>query len=67
MRKGLIRRRWEGLFVDEKNFPGSICRGQRVDSTVETLFNIVMELEGKKATVKLGRPVDPEDTIVLSF
>lgn len=57
----------EDLFIDEKGYPGSICRGQNEKSTVETLFNIVMDCAKKTAVVKLGRPIAPEEVVHLSF
>lgn len=61
---------WEDfsrLFKDQKGYPGSICRAQEGVSTTATLFNIVMDLKAKKAVVKIGRPVDVEEVIELSF
>lgn len=55
------------LFKDEANYPGAICRAQVQGSGSATLFNIVMDLEAKIATVSLGRPVAPEEVIQLSF
>ena len=57
-----------GVFKDEKNYPGSICRKQDPpDSDTATLFNIVMDLEKKTAAVTLGRPVEADSRFVLSF
>ena len=50
----------EAMLNDENNFPGSICRCQSKESTVETLFSIAMDLENKRAHVRIGRPVAPE-------
>ena len=55
------------VFKDESNFPGAICRAQEQSSGSATLFNIVMDLKRKAATVTLGRPVAPEEVIQLSF
>jgi isopenicillin-N N-acyltransferase-like protein len=55
------------VFKDEKGLPTSICRNERDGSATGTLFNIIMDLEAKRATVTLGRPVDPEEQFVLAF
>lgn len=55
------------LFKDETNYPGAICRAQKSPSTSASLFNIVMDLDQKRADVRLGRPVAVEDHVVLSF
>jgi isopenicillin-N N-acyltransferase-like protein len=55
------------VFKDEKGLPTSICRNERDGSGTGTLFNIVMDLEAKKAKVTLGRPVEPEEHFELSF
>ncbi|RYP09444.1 hypothetical protein DL765_008440 [Monosporascus sp. GIB2] len=44
------------LFTDRKGYPGSINRKKTDESSVETLFNIVMDLTRKNATVTLGGP-----------
>jgi len=56
-----------GIFKDEKGLPTSICRNERDGSATGTLFNIVMDLKKKRATVTLGRPVDTEEEFELSF
>lgn len=56
-----------GVFKDEEGLPTSICRNERDGSATGTLFNIVMELGKKRATVTLGRPVDAEEQFDLSF
>jgi isopenicillin-N N-acyltransferase-like protein len=55
------------LFEDETNYPAAICRAQEGSSTSATLFNIVMELREKKAVIKMGRPIDPDETVELGF
>lgn len=55
------------MFKDEKNYPGAICRAQEGKSGSATLFNIVMDLKARKADVRLGRPVDVEEHVILSF
>lgn len=57
----------EDVFKDEKGLPTSICRYERDGSATGTLFNIVMDLEKKRATVTVGRPIDPEEQFELSF
>nr|POE52139.1 acyl-coenzyme a:6-aminopenicillanic-acid-acyltransferase 40 kda form [Quercus suber] len=65
---GVNKEQISRLFEDEENYPTSICR-MSVDgkSTLTTLFNIVMELKSKSATVKVGRPIEPEEVIELAF
>jgi len=55
------------VFKDEKGLPTSICRHELDDGATSTLFNIVMDLEARKATVTLGRPVEPEEHFELAF
>ncbi|CAK4033053.1 acyl-coenzyme A:6-aminopenicillanic-acid-acyltransferase 40 kDa form like [Lecanosticta acicola] len=57
----------QGVFQDEANFPGSICRQAEGGSTSATLFNIVMDLGRKRAEVRVGRPVAPDESFVLEF
>jgi isopenicillin-N N-acyltransferase-like protein len=54
-------------FEDETNYPGAICRKAEGKIDSETLFNIVMDLRGKTAVVKIGRPVDVEEVINFTF
>ena len=56
-----------GLFVDEENYPASICRKQDGESQSETLFNIVMDLKRRRARVLLGRPIEPEEDFEMIF
>ena len=61
---------WEDvsrLFEDEQNLPAAICRLEAEESGSETLFNIVMDLKSKTAVVRVGRPVNTEETIDLSL
>ena len=53
------------MLEDEKNFPASINRAQTEDSTVATLFRIVMDLKAKSATVTWGRPSKDKPVSVL--
>jgi isopenicillin-N N-acyltransferase-like protein len=55
------------LFEDKQNAPGAICRFETEESGSGTLFNIVIDLKSKKAVVKLGRPMDVEETIELEL
>lgn len=54
-------------FKDEVNYPTSICRAQVDGCASATLFNIVMDLEERVATVTLGRPVAHEEIVQLAF
>lgn len=56
-----------GLFKDEEGCPASINRKRSEARSVETLFNIVMDLTTKNATVTLGRPTEPTRQITLAF
>ena len=55
------------LFKDEDNYPRSICRAQLGPSFSATLFNIVMDLEAKRADVVIGRPAEPDESFELKF
>ncbi|KAK4496273.1 hypothetical protein PRZ48_012253 [Zasmidium cellare] len=56
------------VFKDTANAPGSICRKQdNKKSWSATLFNIIMDLESRKANVALGKPDSPDEQFVLSF
>ncbi|TKX18515.1 hypothetical protein C1H76_9304 [Elsinoe australis] len=57
----------QALFRDEANYPGAICRKQEGDCHSATLFNIVMDLKARKAKVILGRPVEPDEELEISF
>ncbi|KAJ4298189.1 hypothetical protein N0V90_006088 [Kalmusia sp. IMI 367209] len=61
---------WEDvsrLFEDEQHLPCSICRQQAPESGSGTLFNIVMDLKGKRGVVRLGRPTQVEETTTLEL
>jgi isopenicillin-N N-acyltransferase-like protein len=58
---------FSSLFEDQEGFPSSICRAQTGDSTIATLFNIVMDLKAKKGVVRIGRPTEVEETLELNF
>ena len=49
------------LLADEANFPTSICREQTDESSVATLFSIVMDLKERCAEVTEGRPSNSKD------
>ena len=53
------------MLKDEQDYPVSICRAQTEDSTVATLFGIVMDLQSKIATVTMGRPVEGGKKLLL--
>ena len=55
----------EDMLKDEKEFPVSICRGRTKESTVETLFSIVMRLRWKTALVRFGRPIAAQGELLL--
>ena len=44
------------LLRDEKNLPAAICRSRTSDSSIATLFSIVMDLDQGRAEVVIGRP-----------
>ncbi|KAM0425061.1 hypothetical protein ACHAPT_009620 [Fusarium lateritium] len=54
------------IFKDEEGFPGSINRCQVGESESQTLFNIVMDLAERKATVYFGRPTNWSERVKLS-
>ncbi|KAH6719482.1 hypothetical protein BKA61DRAFT_731911 [Leptodontidium sp. MPI-SDFR-AT-0119] len=56
------------VLLDEKMGCGaSMCRSEtEVKGSLATLFSIVMDLEGKTATVAMGRPVNPVEKVVLN-
>ncbi|KAJ5125747.1 AAT-domain-containing protein [Penicillium atrosanguineum] len=56
------------ILDDHDGFPVSICRYEKGPLGMDaTLFSIVMELRGRAATVYLGRPCQPEETVALDF
>lgn len=56
------------LWEDEYDYPTGICRDYKEGkSRGATLFNIVMDLKRKRAVVKLGRPVNPDETFIMDF
>lgn len=69
MEKGVSVEVVESLLEDEQMGDGaSICRSASGDeASLATLFSIVMDLkeEGSSARVKIGRPVEPVEVLVL--
>ncbi|OQN99115.1 hypothetical protein B0A48_14976 [Cryoendolithus antarcticus] len=61
------REEFEGVFRDEQGLPGAICRAVKEVGASETLFSIVMELKGRKASVIVGRPTEPKERFDMSF
>lgn len=47
----------ERFLQDDDGFPTAICRAETEMSNVATLFSIGMDLGGRMATVKMGRPI----------
>lgn len=56
----------ENVLKDEHDFPVSINRQSAGDNPASTLFTILVDLRAKTATVKLGRPTEPEGTWTLA-
>ncbi|KAL8743182.1 MAG: hypothetical protein Q9190_004447 [Brigantiaea leucoxantha] len=54
------------LLRDEDGFPTAICRQRTDDSTVATLFSIVMDLGQLGGVVKMGRPIKDGELIYLN-
>ena len=52
------------ILADEENFPEAICRAKTNDSTVATLFSIIMNLRQHNAEVIMGRPSQGNEEIV---
>ena len=44
------------LLQDQENFPTAICRSRTEESTIATLFNVVMDLTKGDAQVVVGKP-----------
>ncbi|PYH46912.1 AAT-domain-containing protein [Aspergillus saccharolyticus JOP 1030-1] len=56
------------MLDDHEGFPYSICRYEKGPLGMDaTLFSIVMELRGRIAIVRLGRPCQVEETVELCF
>lgn len=52
------------LLADEENYPTAICRSKTEESTVATLFNIVMDLRKRSAEVVMGKPSQREARVL---
>lgn len=55
------------VFEDEEQHPTSICRQELGKSSIGTLFNIVMDLKERQVVVRMGRPTQVEEKLVLRF
>lgn len=65
---GLSWEEFSQLFDDHEGFPCSICRWEPTSLGMGgSLFNIVMELTGRRAIVRLGRPCQVECVVELRF
>lgn len=53
------------LLKDEENFPTAICRSRTEDSSITTLFNIVMDLTHQRAEVVAGKPTSTAEVFYL--
>lgn len=48
----------KGLLRDEKGYPTAICRARTEESSLATLFSVVMDLGEGYGVVKMGRPTE---------
>lgn len=53
------------LLKDERNYPTAICRAPTEKSSLATLFSVVMDLKDGFGMVKMGRPTEGGQEIVL--
>lgn len=53
------------VFKDETGYPASINRCQVEGCETQTLFNIIMDMSARKATVTFGRPTDIAERLEL--
>ena len=54
------------VLEDQDDFPTAICRSQTDDSSVATLFSVVIDLRARTAEVRIGRPSEcSPDTLTL--
>lgn len=53
------------MLKDEENFPTAICRSRTEDSSIATLFNIVMDLKNRRAEVMIGKPSSVAEILYL--
>jgi isopenicillin-N N-acyltransferase like protein len=55
------------ILSDEVGYPASICREAVGESKSTTCFSIVMSLKEKKAVVKVGRPTEDGEEILIDL
>ncbi|RSL52973.1 hypothetical protein CEP54_010612 [Fusarium duplospermum] len=55
------------LFQDEEGYPNGINRDAVGDSSAETLFNIIMNLSERTATIAFGRTTNVVERVHVSF
>lgn len=53
------------MLKDEANFPGSICREDSGKDGFATLFSIIIDLNNRKAQIRMGRPTEPVECLTL--
>lgn len=53
------------LLADERDAPTAICRSRTEDSSVATLFSIVMDLRERRAEVVVGKPSQWEAEVLV--
>lgn len=53
------------LLKDEENYPTAICRSRTDDSSIATLFNIVMDLGNRRAELVTGKPSSSAEILYL--
>ena len=54
------------LLADEDNLPTAICRARTGESSVATLFSIIIDLRKPSAEVMMGRPSEGGETLYLT-
>jgi isopenicillin-N N-acyltransferase-like protein len=55
----------EKMLEDEDNFPGSINKATSSASSAATLFSVVMDLDNRRANVRIGRPTEAVESFTL--
>jgi isopenicillin-N N-acyltransferase-like protein len=55
----------EKQLEDEENFPAAINRAIRPGNEVATLFSVVIDLVAKTARVRMGRPTESTQVVIL--
>jgi len=55
----------QAILRDEKGYPTAICRAPTKDSNLKTLFSVVMDLREGYAVVKMGKPTEGGQEVVL--